>query len=56
MVPAGNKAERLPSVNHSAKTIHHHTDLPKLNPNQIVILMQLRDIFCYSQRLQVKSC
>ena len=24
MVPAGNKAERLSSVNHSTKTIHHH--------------------------------
>ena len=26
MVPAGNKAKRLSSVNHSAKTIHHHHD------------------------------
>ena len=24
MVPAGNKAERLSLVNHSAKTVHHH--------------------------------
>ena len=25
MVPAGNKAKRLSSVNHTTKTIHHHT-------------------------------
>ena len=24
MVPAGNKAKRLSSVNHTTKTIHHH--------------------------------
>ena len=24
MVPAGNKAERLSSVNHTTKTTHHH--------------------------------
>ena len=24
MVPAGNKAKRLSSVNHITKTIHHH--------------------------------
>ena len=24
MVPTGNKAKRLLSVNHTAKTIHHH--------------------------------
>ena len=24
MVPAGNKAKRLLSVNHTTKTIHHH--------------------------------
>ena len=24
MVPAGNKAKRLSSVNHTKKTIHHH--------------------------------
>ena len=24
MVPAGNKAKRLSSVNHTIKTIHHH--------------------------------
>ena len=24
MVPAGNKAKHLPSVNHITKTIHHH--------------------------------
>ena len=24
IVPAGNKAKRLSSVNHTAKTIHHH--------------------------------
>ena len=26
MVPAGNKAKRLSSVNHTTKTIHHHHD------------------------------
>ena len=24
MIPAGNKAKRLSSVNHTTKTIHHH--------------------------------
>ena len=24
MVPAGNKAKRISSVNHATKTIHHH--------------------------------
>ena len=24
MVPAGNKAKRLSSINHTTKTIHHH--------------------------------
>ena len=28
MVPAGNKAKRLPSVNHITKTIHHHHNNP----------------------------
>ena len=34
MVPTGNKAKRLSSVNHTTKTIHHHhhdhqnTDIP----------------------------
>ena len=27
MVPAGNKAKRLSSVNHTAKTIHHHCNI-----------------------------
>ena len=27
MVPAGNKAKRLSSVNHTAKTIHHHCSI-----------------------------
>ena len=27
MVPAGNKAKRLSSVNHTTKTIHHHHHL-----------------------------
>ena len=27
MVPAGNKAKRLSSVNHTTKTIHHHHQL-----------------------------
>ena len=26
MVPAGKKAKRLSSVNHTTKTIHHHHD------------------------------
>ena len=28
MVPAGNKAKRLSSVNHTTKTIHHHHHRP----------------------------
>ena len=27
MVPAGNKAKRLSSVNHTTKTIHHHSSI-----------------------------
>ena len=28
MDPAGNKAKRLPRVNHTTKTIHHHHNNP----------------------------
>ena len=27
MVPAGSKAKRLSSINHTTKTIHHHNEL-----------------------------
>ena len=32
MVPAGNKAKRLSSVNHTTKAIHHHHHLELLTP------------------------
>ena len=35
MVPAGNKAKRLSSVNHATKTIHHH------HPQQIIFIEKL---------------
>ena len=36
MVPGGNKAKRLSSVNHTTKTIHHHRHLLNLvhRPNK----------------------
>ena len=33
MVPAGNKAKRLSSVNHTTKTIHHHLHHHHVNKN-----------------------
>ena len=33
MVPAGNKAKRLSSVNHTIKTIHHHLHHHNVNKN-----------------------
>ena len=32
MVPAGNKARRLLSVNHTTKTIHHHHHIEVSGP------------------------
>ena len=34
MVPAGNKAKRLWSVNHTTKTIHHHHHHETLNDHE----------------------
>ena len=45
--PTGNKASRLSSVNHSAKTIHHHHH-PKFknkNISNIKILKQMSHVY-----------
>ena len=39
MVPAGNKVERLSSVNHSTKTIHHHLHVS-------IGVIKLVDFYC----------
>ena len=44
MIPAGNKAKRLSSINHTTKTIHHHHHLRRagvfiVNPKQLAILV-----------------
>ena len=47
MVPAGNKAERLSSVNHSTKILHHHHQhqaQPELNkPVRLKLSFQRHD-------------
>ena len=50
MVPAGNKAKRLSSVNHTTKTIHHHHI--HLNSSDINVYSQylLRCIMYYLLR------
>ena len=41
MVPAGNKAKRISSVNHTTETIHHHHHLHIQNPD----IFRTRSIF-----------
>ena len=45
MVPAGNKAERLSSVNHTTKTIHrhhhHHHHHQVIQPNAALLQSHL---------------
>ena len=45
MVPAGNKAKRLLSVNHTTKTIHHHHHHHQKFVDQNTSLERIRTLF-----------
>ena len=46
MVPAGNKAKRLSSVNHTTKTIHHHHHHHLHRVHKFSLSSTLRNSFC----------
>ena len=50
MVPAGNKAKRLSSVNHTTKTIHHHhhSQAKQVHKGQRGFNIVQNDDQCYS--------
>ena len=46
MIPAGNKAKRLSSVNHTTKTIHHHDHHHLHRVHKFSLLPTLINSFC----------
>ena len=47
MVPAGNKAKRLSSVNHTIKTIHHHHQF--ISKSSVRRLNKKKNLHCYKR-------
>ena len=47
MVPTGNKAKRLSSVNHTIKTIHHHHQF--ISKSSVHRLNKKKNLHCYKR-------
>ena len=51
MVPAGNKAKRLLSVNHTTKTIHHYCQI-----TAIFLYVTMTYKFSWCEEYKIKTC